>query len=268
VSNDNDTARDLKVAEWRRRTLTRAVHAVVAASGMSSSGGKIKGPKTMTHERKDLTTRDTEIENISRTAQDDGGFEKILKFNKGTYAIGDEEIAVGAEFVAHVPAWTKCWIKFRDGKVVERKLYRVAAGEQPVEREELDDRDSKTWPDGLDGKPSDAWVLQNLLPLENLETNEVIIFASPSTGGKISIGDLSRLYTRRARKVANCGLPIIKLAVSSFPSPKFGKVSRPHFEIVGWDEPSADSDIEVMPPTTPTTPTTSSKNEFDDSIPF
>jgi hypothetical protein len=134
VSNDNDTARDLKVAEWRRRTLTRAVHAVVAASGMSSSGGKIKGPKTMTHERKDLTTRDTEIENISRTAQDDGGFEKILKFNKGTYAIGDEEIAVGAEFVAHVPAWTKCWIKFRDGKVVERKLYRVAAGEQPVER--------------------------------------------------------------------------------------------------------------------------------------
>jgi hypothetical protein len=32
MSNDNDTVRDLKIAMWRRRTLTRVIHAVFAAS--------------------------------------------------------------------------------------------------------------------------------------------------------------------------------------------------------------------------------------------
>ena len=263
-------SQDHTVADWRRIALTKAIHAVLAASGMHhSSGGttqmtKAKGNRTMTKENKSLTARDTEIENISTAAREDGGFEKLLKFNKGDFLIGDEKIPLGAEFIAHVPAWMKTWIKFLDGKPVDnsRKVYRVALGEQPPEREELDDwPQNENWPDGIDGEPSDPWVFQNLLPLENLENSEVIIFASPSSGGKIAIGNLSTAYTRRAKKKPDCGLPIVKLATATFPSKKYGKVLRPDFEIVGWDEPSADSDIEVMPPA-------SSKNEPNDEVPF
>lgn len=217
----------------------------------------------MTQENKSLTTRDTEIENISTAAREDGGFEKLLKFVKGDFLIGDEKIALGTEFIAHVPAWMKTWIEFRDGKPVDgsRKVYRVALGEQPPEREELGDLDPKNWPPGLDGEPADPHVFQNLLPLENLENSEVVIFASPSAGGKIAIGNLSTAYTRRAKKKPDCGLPIVKLATATFPSKKYGKVLRPDFVIVGWDEPSSDSDIEVMPPA-------SSKNELNDEVPF
>jgi hypothetical protein len=61
--------------------------------------------------------------------------------------------------------------------------------------------------------------------------------------------------------VTNCGQPIIKLAETDMPTKKFGKVPRPNFVIVGWDEPSSDSDIEVMPATT-------LKNELNDDVPF
>jgi hypothetical protein len=84
----------------------------------------------------------SELENIQTAAQLDAAFEnKFLKFKKGTYFIGEEEVALGTEFLAHTTAWTKSWIKFADGKLAELKMYLVARGEKPPEREELDDRD-------------------------------------------------------------------------------------------------------------------------------
>jgi hypothetical protein len=121
----------------------------------------------MTQESKDLTTHDTEVENIQIAAQEDAGFEKILKFKKGDFFIGDENIPLGTEYVAHVRAWGKCWIKFVDSEMADRKMYRVALGEKPPEREELDDHDQDNWPEGLDGRPADPWVFQYLLPLED-----------------------------------------------------------------------------------------------------
>ena len=35
----------------------------------------------------------------------------------------------------------------------------------------------------------------------------------------------------------------MKLDKVEMPTKKFGKVPRPHFEIVGWDEPSKDIDV-------------------------
>jgi hypothetical protein len=114
---------------------------------------------------------------------------------------------------------------------------------------------------GLDGRPADPWVFQYLLPFENPASGEVVVFVTSSFGGRRAIADLCSAYVRRTKKVTNCGQPIIKLATTEMPTKKFGKVPRPNFVIVGWDEPSSDSDIEVMPPTT-------LKNKLDDSIPF
>ena len=39
----------------------------------------------------ELITHSKEVENIQTAAREDAGFEKILKFKKGDYLIGDDE---------------------------------------------------------------------------------------------------------------------------------------------------------------------------------
>jgi hypothetical protein len=155
-----------------------------------------------------LTTHGTELENIAMAAQQDAGFEKILKFKKGEYFVAEEEIPLGSEYLAHVVGWTKCWIKFVDGEVAERKIYPVAKGARPPEREDLDDLDESKWEEGLDGKPADPWVYQYLLPLENRSNGELVIFVTSSFGGRRAVADLCQLYTRRMQKMG-AGQPII-----------------------------------------------------------
>ena len=141
----------------------------------------------------------TEVENILGAAQQDAGFEKLLKFKKGEYSIGEELVPLGTEFIAHAIGWTKCWIKFVDDEVVERKVYRVALGERPPEREDLDDLEKDHWPEGIDGKPApDPSSLQYLLPLERISDGEVGLYdivGRRSAGGRRSCA----AYARRAR---------------------------------------------------------------------
>jgi hypothetical protein len=205
-------------------------------------------------------TAGAEAENILGAAQEDAGFEKLLKFKKGEYLIGDEIVPLGTKYIAHVVGWTKCWVKFVDGEVADRKTYRVAYGERPPEREDLDDLDRAKWPEGLDRNPADPWVYQYLLPLEHLPSGEIVIFVTPSAGGRRAVADLCSTYAKRVGKNANCGQPIIKLGKVDMPTKKFGKVPRPQFEIVGWDELAGDVDE--------TPPAVTSEDEFRDEIPF
>jgi hypothetical protein len=208
-----------------------------------------------------LITRNAEIENIHTAAQDDAGFEKILKFKKGEYFIGEDLIPLGTEFLAHTVGWTKSWIKFVDGEVAERKAYRVALGKKPPVREDLDARNEDEWPEGLDGRPSDPWVYQYLLPLENLKNGEVIIFVTSSFGGKRAVADLCDTFAKHSKKTG-CGQPIVKLATTDMPTKRYGKVPRPLFEIVGWDRQEAAGDVNIIPPAT-------SEADFqDDDIPY
>jgi hypothetical protein len=201
----------------------------------------------------------TEAENILDAAQKDAAFEKLLKFRKGDYFIGEEPVPLGTKYIAHAIGWTKCWIKFVDGEVADRKVYRIALGEQPPEREDLDDLDQDNWPEGVDGKPADPWSFQYLIPLERISDGEVVIFTTSSFGGRRAVADLCAAYAKRTTKSAGCGQPIVRLAKAEMPTKKFGKVPRPHFEIVGWDEPPGDID-EGPPPVT-------SEDEFGISIP-
>jgi hypothetical protein len=207
-----------------------------------------------------LVTAGAEAENILGAAQEDAGFEKLLKFKKGEYLTGDEVVSLGTKYIAHAVGWTKCWVKFVDGEVVDRKTFRVAYGERPPERDDLDDLDRDKWPEGLDGNPADPWVYQYLLPLEHLASGEIVIFVTSSAGGRRAVADLCSTYAKRVGKNANCGQPIIKLAKVDMPTKKFGKVPRPHFEIVGWDEPAGDVNE--------TPPAVTSEREFEDEIPF
>jgi hypothetical protein len=204
--------------------------------------------------------RGTEAENILDAAREDARLEDRLKFKKGDYSIEEEPVPLGIKYIAHVVGWIKCYIKFVGGEVVDRKPYRVAYGEQPPEREDLGDLDRDKWPEGLDGKPTDPWVYQYLLPFENLSTGEIVIFVTSTTGGRRAVAELCAAYARRAAKISNCGQPIIKLSKTEMPTKKYGKVLRPDFEIVGWDESADDGNK--------TPPAVTSEDEFADEIPF
>ena len=85
-----------------------------------------------------------------------------------------------------------------------------------------------------------------------------MIFTTSSFGGRLAVADLCKAYGKRAEKNANCGQPIVKLAKTEMLTKRFGRVPRPQFNIIGWDEPSKDTDV-ASPPIAP---------GDDDSIPF
>jgi hypothetical protein len=149
-----------------------------------------------------IATNSDETDNILNAAQDDAGLGKILKFKKGNYLIGDDEIPLGTKFIVHTNAWVKMWIKFVNNKVADRKVYRVALGEKPPVREELDDLDKTLWPDGIDGEPADPWTLQYMMPFENISSGEIVIFTTPSKGGRRAVSDLCLAYGRPPRRAA------------------------------------------------------------------
>jgi hypothetical protein len=218
----------------------------------------------MTNETSNLPMKNDEVRNIGEEADRDAGFQKMLKFKKGVYYCDGEEIALGTKLVAHAIGWTKCWVRFADQKVVERKIYRVSRGEKAPERDQLSDNDESKWPIGINRQPADPWVYQYLLPMEDQRSNEVRIFVGSSFGGRRAVADLCSAYARRAQKRPGSGQPVITLQMVMMPTKNFGDVPRPHFEIVGWDDEAVASE----PPRVVVSEESLKKQEFDDEIPF
>jgi hypothetical protein len=95
---------------------------------------------------------------IAAAAQEEGSNElgRLLKFSKGHYSVGTEEIPLGREYIAHVEHWVRGWIKFRNGELVERKVGRVADGFVVAQRDALDDTDESLWEKGPGGASEPA----------------------------------------------------------------------------------------------------------------
>jgi hypothetical protein len=197
---------------------------------------------------------------IAAAAQEEGANElgKLLKFSKGHYLVGTEQIPVGKEFVAHVEHWTRGWVKFKHGELVERKVGRVADGFVVPKREELGDNDSSTWETDTRGEPQDPWSAQSYMPLEDIGSGEIVTFVSGSIGGRQAV---SRLAARAARHLATMGLPIIKLGLESYKHKSYGRIDKPDFQIVGWTNPNPKKEV---------VPLVAEKNhaEFSDDVPF
>lgn len=200
-----------------------------------------------------------EAANIANAANEDAGFERLLKFKKGQYFCDNEEVKSGTQYTAHCVGWTKCWIKFKDGSVADRKMYRVADGTRPPERDALDEKEMIGVKDPKSGLSLDPWVYQHLLPLEDA-AGDLVVFVTSSMGGKRAVADLCKSYSRRAQRTRTSAQPVIRLNVGIMPSKLFGDVPRPLFEIVGWDE-NKEGIREVKAPDT-------LRQEMDDEIPF
>jgi hypothetical protein len=152
------------------------------------------------------------------------GFGPLLKFDANTckFSSGDNEVAIGREYIAHVNQYARGWSKFADKKPVQIKIKKLTEGD-PEERNELDDAH-------MAGRDDDPWVFQRYLPMEDVETGEAVVFVSKSVGGKIALGNLLQAYKGGRHR----GLPIVKLGIGSFRTQDYGKKPRPDFAIIGW----------------------------------
>lgn len=157
----------------------------------------------------------------------------MLRFKEGEYLVGEDKIPLGREYLVYPLDWTRGWVKWADGAIVEQRMVRVADDVKLPTREELGDNDKSLWED----EEKDPWVFQNILPMDDLETGEYTIFVTGSIGGKIAVEALCNGVVRAYKKGRQSGLPIIGLATKPFPT-KFGTKPRPHFP-VRWQGPAA-----------------------------
>src|SRR5262245_32785739 len=115
----------------------------------------------------ELITQDTAVlahfAAVAATAQE----LRLLKFVKGKYYTGDDEVPLGRQYIAHMNQLNHGWVKFVEGKVTEQRVGLVAEGFKSPEREELDDTDELKWEKDASGKPRDPWTCQYYLALED-----------------------------------------------------------------------------------------------------
>lgn len=223
-------------------------------------------------EKQNETLPATQYENPWLEAAAEGGNElgKLPKFVKGEWTIGDDAVADNAEYVAHIDQAIRGWVKFDDGKVVERIIGKIADGFKPPRRENLPDNDPANWHEkDADGEPRDPWVAQWFLPLIGVATGDVVTFVTGSKGGISAVADLCRVYGNKQRD----GLrPIVALRTRSYKHKQYGRIETPDLPIVGWDgvptvvkeEAAA---ISVVP-AQHTKKAAAKHGDMDDTIPF
>ena len=169
---------------------------------------------------------------LEAAAEAGNPFGKLLKFVKGKWEIGDDEVTLGAEYIAHIDQLARGWVRFEDGKVTDFKIEKVADGIKLPTRDELPDNDPKKWTEkDADDQPRDPWVKQWYLPLIGVENNDFATFVSGSNGGDNAIGNLCRVYGHNMRDGL---LPIVALKTTSYKHKKYGRIEEPDFPVVGW----------------------------------
>jgi len=157
---------------------------------------------------------------------------KIIKFNKGTWLCGDDEIQAGTKYVCHLDQAMRGWVKFIDGKIVERRIGKIADEFRFAPRDELGDTDPAAWPEKDEkGNPRDPWARQYFVPLVSIDGGQVFTFVTGSKGGEIAIRNLCLIYGHRF--VNN--RPIIALKKNSFKHKTFGRIETPELAVVGWE---------------------------------
>ncbi len=158
---------------------------------------------------------------------------RLLKFVKGKWEIGDDVVPEGTEYVAHVDQLVRGWVKFEDGKVVDRLIGKIADGFKPPKREELPDNDPAAWKEkDANGQPRDPWVSQWFLPLIAVESGDFVTFITGSKGGASAVASLCRVYGHQNRDGM---LPIVALRTRSYKHHTYGRIETPDLALVGWD---------------------------------
>jgi hypothetical protein len=172
----------------------------------------------------------------------------LVKFDgkEGRFVLAsnDEKLDLMRRYIARLPDMWIGWIKFNgEGEPPSRVGGLLYDGYVMPPREALGDTDESNWPLGLDDQPTDPWLHQQLIPIQDDGTWEVLTFGTTSTTGRTAVGALLRAYNRMRRADPNA-VPIIQLVPSSYQHRTFGKVNIPAFKICGKTKYNAITDPE------------------------
>ena len=161
----------------------------------------------------------------------------VLRFSKdGTFTKptqGDEKVEEGTQLVCH---WDQARAGLqRFGQEGERPDVRVdlVFGGSPPTREDLGENDESEWPiTKMTGKKEDPWRRVMMVPLENPETGEILIFSTMSKTGLRAVANLLHQSARMMQKEPD-KLPVIKLRAGGYNDKRYGWIRVPAFEFVG-----------------------------------
>jgi hypothetical protein len=205
----------------------------------------------------------------------------LLKFSKGEYFAGKDEVPVplGTCFIVNLDAAVAGWTKWVLGRPVKHALVRIADG-LPAQREELGDSDKEQWEYKLNGgdERRDPWQQVNYLPMIDAD-GKVYTLTITSIAGLKEVASLCAAYAVE-RKTRTDVFPLIELGVGSFQhrDRSIGRIKFPTLNIIGY-EPKEKFKLEAEPTTLPAPPVEdeeppphtdvpSGRDDDDEEIPF
>jgi hypothetical protein len=171
-----------------------------------------------------------------------------LRFKRGRYVVGKDESSLELGTRLEARDTSEAWVKFSDGRVAEQ-IERLPGMRFP-ERQELPDLDEHLWPTGLDGRPSDPWILNAYLYLIEPDGAREFTFIGGSIGGRKAVYALARQVAVKRRSHRGV-IPIVELAATHWTSKAYGQIPAPSFTVVDWlglpEGPGADLMDEEIP---------------------
>lgn len=161
----------------------------------------------------------------------------LLKFSKGDFTVGTEDIPAGTELIANMAQLLTGWIRWENNKPTDQLMGAVMEGFQPAKRNSLGDDNKDNWEvDASSQKPKDPWQFSNYLVLREKDRPGdagLMTFATSSRGGINAMGELCKAYGKvQATKPHDW--PVVALKVDSYKHDDYGKIYVPVFDIVGW----------------------------------
>jgi hypothetical protein len=185
----------------------------------------------------DIATNDDVLSAFAAAANELSTSTKpIVKFSKGDWLLGQdgEELKVGSRFALNMLDAERGWIRWRDGKPVERRMARIAARAPIPARYELGHEDESLWERDGDDRPRDPWQLMLEIPARELdgERREVVL-SGGSRGWEGCCKALLTEFAQGARQSPG-KVPVVELANDSYTHKAFGRVKVPVLPIVAW----------------------------------
>jgi hypothetical protein len=166
-----------------------------------------------------------------------GGDQKdILKFDKGDWYLGQdkEEVPRGAKLAANIMEAEWGWVRWRDGKPVERRMVRIASGAQAATRDALGHLDEQLWERDNQGKARDPWQFMIEIPAREVAggKREVLL----SGGSRGWEGCCKALFQEFGQQMREQGgkAPIVELGSDKYEHKQYGIVKTPLLKIVEW----------------------------------
>jgi hypothetical protein len=188
-----------------------------------------------------------------------GTFIKFAKDGVFRKQMDDAEIPKGTTAVLIYDQIRVGWIKFMGkGNQPTRHMGPVFEGFVPPDRESLGDLDEAEWEEGLSGRAVDPWQFQVLLPLQDTQSGELLIFGTSSITGRRACDNLISLCGRMQRSEPDF-YPVVRLDVSGF---------QHRDERVGWVKTPAFTRVGKAPKSDVSAAITSAADDMSDEIPF